>query len=845
VASLVAVENLAAQARTQEVTAGPQYGKPPYGGTKFLGKDYRDLWTTPIEVEVLDLATFAGGLKPVMRVGGLETLGLALKGQDGRDYTFRSVDKEYSEEIMPPAFRGTLVADIIQDQIAANFPGVQVVTAPMEKAAGVLAPESPRLVVMPDDPKLGEFQEVFAGVLGVIMLYPQPVSDINPGFHGATEILGHKEFWELRQAGTTAFPDTQAFLRARLLDILFNDWDRHRLQWRWARIPDKPLLQPLPEDRDQVFSDFEGLALNVARMNGGQMVTFEEEYPSFYRITQNGWDLDRFLLTNIDKSRWMEIAASVQAQLTDEVIDDGLQRMPAEYYRLRGLEIGTKLKSRRDKILELAERYYQYLAGEVDVQCSNQSEHVIVQRLLDGGLEVSVATLGQDGSLDAPYFQRRFVSSETNEVRIYLHGGSNTVETRGKDNAGVNVRVIGGPGKNTVDDSQGFGVRFYASEGNNQVTGNGGTDLKSEPFTMPPRPQPENDTPWVPVQDWGGNTRPLFIAGYQSDPGFTVGAGFDSTRNEFRKYPWGKRHIVRGAFAFGAKKPYIDYKGDYRRENALLHYALDARFSGIDNLRYYGLGNETTDDLDDSAYKISTFQATVFPALMISRGGQGGFSVGPYLRYSDSSGTDSETVLGQEQPLGFGKYGELGAQARFRWDTREPGNVFASGYQVRTTGSYFFQVWDVEDPYGWIDAEVGGHFALTDHPVLLSLFVGGKKIWGDFPFYDAAYIGGGHTTPGYSWNRFGGDASLYGIAELRWAFMKLRSVVPGKVGVTGILDAGRVFLKGEDSSKWHPAYGGGVFYSPFGGSALFEIGVGSGDEGTFLVIGARMRGFGF
>jgi hypothetical protein len=110
---------------------------------------------------------------------------------------------------------------------------------------------------MPDDAALGEFQKDFAGVLGPLCC----TRSTNPGFHGATEILGHQEFWDLRQAGTTALPDTHAFLRARLLDILLNDWDRHRLQWRWARIPDNPLLQPMPEDRDQVFSNFEGLAL--------------------------------------------------------------------------------------------------------------------------------------------------------------------------------------------------------------------------------------------------------------------------------------------------------------------------------------------------------------------------------------------------------------------------------------------------------------------------------------------------------------------------------------------------------------------------------------------------------
>ena len=62
-----------------------------------LGDDYRRLWSTAIDVPVLDLRSFAGGLKAVRRVGGQQTPGLALKGADGRDYTFRGLDKDPSD----------------------------------------------------------------------------------------------------------------------------------------------------------------------------------------------------------------------------------------------------------------------------------------------------------------------------------------------------------------------------------------------------------------------------------------------------------------------------------------------------------------------------------------------------------------------------------------------------------------------------------------------------------------------------------------------------------------------------------------------------------------------------
>ena len=80
--------------------AGPQYGA---GGLRqlLLGREYRSLWTTPISVEVLDLRTFAGGLRPVSRGGGEETKALLFQGQDGREFLFRSVDKDPSATLPP------------------------------------------------------------------------------------------------------------------------------------------------------------------------------------------------------------------------------------------------------------------------------------------------------------------------------------------------------------------------------------------------------------------------------------------------------------------------------------------------------------------------------------------------------------------------------------------------------------------------------------------------------------------------------------------------------------------------------------------------------------------------
>jgi len=824
---------------TVTVIAGPDYGSPPGGQEWLLGKNYRDLWTTPIEVDVLDLQAFAGGLTPVMTVGGFQSVGLALRGGDGRDYTFRPIDKDYSEEVIPAAFRGTFVEDIIQDQISGHFPAAQLVTGPIERAVGVLGQPDAQLVVMPDDPALGKFRERFANVLGLIVEFPQPISDTNPGYHGASEILGQEDFWNKRQVGPENLPDSRAYLRARLVDFFLNDWDRHDGNWRWGRFPDELLLQPMPEDRDQVFSTFEGKSLDLARLQGAPFVKYGDEFEPFHRLLHNGWDIDRYLLSDIEKDDWMRIARDVQARLTDDVIDESLRRLPDEYFELRGEEIVATLRSRRDRLVELAEAYYAYLADTVDVYCTNASESVTIEASENGDVVVSVAAI-QSGAAGPAYFRRTFHSDETDEVRIYLRGGTDSVVTEGTRARGIKFRVIGGPGANTVNDSNGFAVRLYSSEGENRIVGDNGSKLDTKPFVIPPKDSP-NDLEDVAPRDWGSFTKPVWVGAYHNDPGLTVGAGFDYKNYGFRRYPWASRHVVKGAWGFGAQSGLLNYKGDFRGENSKLGFELEARYSGLDYLRFHGIGNETLYDEDnDELYEISTTQLTLYPSVSYHMGENNSFSIGPIAKYTDSTDTDPNTILGQQQPLGIDKFGQVGLMARAAFDTRDVQNVLNPGFLVEVNGAHYVEAWDVQDSFSYIDAHVGAWFELSE-PLLASLNVRAKKVWGSFPYFEAAYVGGDDYPLGTRWNRWAGESSVGVLGSLRWTLMKMRGIFPGNLGVFGMVNAARVFVDGEDSSKWHPSYAGGLVLTAFDHASAIHLGVGtSPDSGFFFMLRANI-----
>ena len=102
--------DVAAQ-ETKTVIAGERYENAP-GGEWVLGADYRDLWSTAIEAEYLDLHNFAGGLTPTGIGKGLQSLGLRFVGADGRPYTFRPLKKSLLD-LLPEYLHDTFFEDIV------------------------------------------------------------------------------------------------------------------------------------------------------------------------------------------------------------------------------------------------------------------------------------------------------------------------------------------------------------------------------------------------------------------------------------------------------------------------------------------------------------------------------------------------------------------------------------------------------------------------------------------------------------------------------------------------------------------------------------------------------------
>ena len=107
-----------------------------------------------------------------------------------------------------------------------------------------------------------------------------------------------------------------------------------------------------------------------------------------------------------------------------------------------------------------------------------------------------------------------------------------------------------------------------------------------------------------------------------------------------------------------------------------------------------------------------------------------------------------------------------------------------------------------------------------------------QELFGTYPFFEAAFVGGAATVRGLREQRYAGDAAVYGNAELRLALGRVMLFLPTDVGIFALADAGRVFLEGESSSKLHSGFGGGLSLSVLSPANTVSLSLVRGEDRT-------------
>ena len=802
------------------VAVHPSYLKVSGIHRWFFGDNYREEWAAKVKLPLIRISEIRGGLLPVKEGGGMQSKSLRLADKTGKEWVIRSVEKA-PDKLLPDNLKGTFAVDWVDDAMSAQHPFSALIVPPLAEAAGVYHTNPVIGVVAPDD-ALGEYKDQFTGMV-VLLEEREPAgdSDNTP-----------KMIKELNEDHDNRV-DGEQFLKARLLDVLSGDWDRHEDQWRWVsekKGKDK-IYRAVPRDRDQVFHVNQGLFPSIAALPwiNPMFGNFEGEIASIKYLLYKTKFLNAYPDAQLSFADYMRIVNAFVKAETDEVLESGLRRLPPEIYRLRHDELLAKLKLRRDNISAAMKEYYSFINRIKDIRTSDKNEQVVITEEPGQDLRMVIHKLDKSGDLKDTVMNMVYDHNITKEIRVYVKDGDDKVSVN-TINSPIRLRLIGGKGNKDFDLQQAARkVKVY----------NGKDSLS---------------THFVPVNLYNV-WMPLATAAINADDGFLLGLGFRYKQMDgFRKLPYTSIQQVMISHSFATSAFRIRYSGEWIRVVGKADFLLQAFLQAPDNtMNFFGRGNETTLRKFDNyrtyhRTRYDTYQ--IDPALRWRTAEGTTISAGPsvqfyHLNKDDNGGrfiNQSSLIKSYDSLTVNRDKAHAGLQINLNSNKRDNNILPSSGYFFNVNIQGYRGLNKYSGSFLQIRPDFTYYQRLNSKgTIVISDRVGGGITAGDAAFYQSMFLGGQGNLLGYLQNRFAGEHMVYNNFQARVKLFNVASyILPGQLGLTGFYDAGRVWEKGERSDKWHQGTGGGVYFAP-AGLTIVQLLAGHSEEGWYPYISMNFR----
>ncbi|MEM9928814.1 MAG: hypothetical protein AAF840_03255, partial [Bacteroidota bacterium] len=802
-----------------------------------LGRHYRPLYTVPIEVPVLNIDTINGGLTPYRRGGGMSTLSLHTAGGDGQLYQLRSVRKNPAQ-MLPSLLENSFAADLTADVFTSVHPYAPLTLPLMQKKLGLLGSE-PQLYYIPKQEGLGDFNVNFGGEMYWLEQRPDEDWSGTRFFNGSKDIISNSAAREELTKSWKNFADDENYARARLFDLWIGDWDRHRDQWRWAAFeePDgRTRYVPVARDRDQVYSNYDGLLLGIARVFVAEARKFRPFTAKLdkarWRAMNGKWN-DRLFLNQITREEMLAEARTIRTTITDEVIDEALAYFPEEVkaFSLEREAIGDKLKERMTQLEDFATDYYENLAESVDILATEKDDVIRATGLANGDLHVELFDADKEGKADEQFYDRIFRASETKEVIIYGLDGDDRFELLG-DKSPIRIRLIGGTDKDEVVASGDLKALVYDEKKGMKLSGTT-TRLKDRRSDLHPDLNQYDFEEYYP--DF---STPVPAFGFNIDDGILLGAGFSRTFHGFRPDPYKARYTGVATYStnnfwkFMLDGEVNDFFGRKSDLTFTGHFYSDGYVSN-----FFGIGNEAPGqpeegelegvaDDDILEYNRARRRELHINPMLRFRGKRNrrSFSIGPfYSAYELGDDVPDFALINftpgipdrifDEQPFG-------GIMAHLTADNLALPLMADNGIRYDL---YASQTWNLKDE-DLSFFKVGGQFSfyrMLNSKINFATRISFEHNEGTPEYYQLANMGGRTTYRAARADRYRGHTMFAHNIDLRFlGFSFGKKEAPTVAGFILGLDYGRVWLEGEDSDIWHVGYGGGLWAAPLGATIL-------------------------
>lgn len=803
----------------------------------FFGENYRKEYAQKTKVPVIRISEIEGGLTVTKLGGGNQSHSLRLADKNGKEWVLRSIEK-YPEVLLPPQLRETFARDILKDNMSAQHPFSALVVPVLAAAVGV-AHSNPMIGWISPDPNLGKYAAEFANTLCLL-------EEREPA--GKSDNTA-KMYRKLTDDNDNTF-DGPALLKAKALDVLIGDWDRHDDQWRWkAEKTEKGIVySPVPRDRDQVFFGSDGFIQRYTQTSSllPMMQGYERNIKNINWFLWEGREINSRLTAKINEAEWDKTVQDFCASLTDEVLEKALKRLPEPDYSLHHNQFLAQLKQRRQDLPKLMNDYYHFFNRIVDIEASDKNELIQVKDAAEKGLSVKINKISKEGEIKKELYSRTFYPNTTKEIRIYMHNGNDSLILDNKSSR-IKLRIIGGKGNKFYDVKNSTNkVLLYGRTKKETYTGD---DVNKLALRL------SNDSANVAyvAKDMYKRSSLLLNGGYNLDDGLLLGLTYHFTNPSFRKTPYGNAQTFSFLYSFATSAFKFNYNGEWLKALGKADIVIRADAFAPDNTQnFFGLGNETKfeDHKDDIRYYRARFNIYQLDPTLRWRREKSTLTVGPSFQFykfdvDDNNGRfiNNSLQLHSSDSLTIAQNkAYAGAAVNFVNNTRDNNLLPTLGSYIDLKLLAYKGLNHVSNSFSQLTANIAFYKNIDESArFVVADRVGGGVTIGKPAFYQAQYLGGQGNLLGYRQYRFAGQQSLYNNLELRIKLGDLVSyVLPGRVGVLGFYDIGRVWKNNENSNLWHQGIGGGVYFAP-ASFAVIRFVMGHSTEGWYPYVSLNFR----
>ena len=788
-----------------------------------FGKHYRKYYSTPIEVPTISLEKLYGGVSPLRAGGGHQSRSLRLDDAQGREYVMRALKKSVSRFLQSVAFKDQYVENEFENTYAEGFlydfyttshPYAPLAVGNLADKIGVFH-SNPKLFYIPKQKALGEFNADFGDELYFVEERPADSQKDLTIFGKSESIIGTDDLLANLQKDEKYAVDENEYIKARLFDMLIGDWDRHYDQWRWAeyKVGNKVIYKPIPRDRDQAFTKYDGtllsLLMNIPALR--HMQSFKNDIKNVKWFNREPYPLDLAVLKKANQNDWIAQAKFIEENLSDESIDAAFNNLPAEVQDETIASIKQKLKHRKTQLTTYAREYNRVLEKTAIVVGTNKKDLFRIKPISKSKVEITVSRIKKEG--EELVYSKTFDKHSTKNIWIYGLDDDDIFDLQSAQKSPIKIKMIGGQNHDSYTVSNGKKIKII--------------DFKSKKNTF----ETDSKTKTFLTDDYETNfydyEKPKYNAfsglptlGFNPDDGMKLGIVANYTVNHFKQNPYTLKHTLKANYYFATDGFELNYHLDVPKVTGKWNFGFDSQFTSPNfAINYFGYGNNTinTDEIDGMNYNRVRISKLKF-APKIERIGRLGSKINFEVTYEnfdvENDANRFISIPSIVNPDVFEHQQFAGAGAQYSYENYDNFSLPSMGMGFMIAANWKTNLSDSKQNFPTLESKLNfNHKIDRQGKIVLATLLKAKAILNNnFEFYQGATLGGDYDLRGFRNQRFLGNRSFFQSSDVRFSIGKIKnSIIPMSYGFFGGYDYGRVWLDGETSNKWHQSVGGGLW----------------------------------